>query len=127
MKKSLMFAICVLGLAMAIPTVLSAQGGGLVGDQEMAGDWKPNLVSIEKPEELVTPIDNKIETKEMTYDEKQVKAPTEYKPQEVKLPQPPKPPMDELQNNLVKFSFGRFASPYAKVFLNTGRNVDGLY
>ncbi len=125
MKKSLMFAICVLGLAMAIPTVLSAQGGGLVSDQEMAGDWKPNLGSIEKPEELVTPIDNKIETKEMTYDEKQVKAPTEYKPQEVKLPQPPKPPMDELQNNLVKFSFGRFASPYAKVFLNTGRNVDG--
>lgn len=125
MRKSMIHAICLLGLAVAIPVGLMGQGGVTVGDQEMAGDWKPNLGSMEKPEDQVTPIDNKIETKEMTYEEKQTKAPTEYKPQEVKLPPPPKPPMDELKNNLVKVSFGRFASPYAKLFLNTGRNVDG--
>lgn len=123
MRKWMIRAIGLLGLAMVAPVVLMGQG--LVGDSEMTGDWKPNLGNMEKPENSVTPIDNKVETKEMTYEEKQIKAKTEYKPQEVKLPQGPKPPMDELKNNLVKLSFGRFASPYVKVWLSTGRNLNG--
>lgn len=125
MKHLIAQAICLLGLAVALPLGLMGQGGLNLEGQEMTGDWKPNLGGMDKPEGQVTPIDNKVETKEMTYEEKQTKAPTEYKPQEVRLPQPPKPPMDELKNNLVKVSFGRFASPYAKLWLNSGRNVNG--
>ncbi|MFM2376679.1 MAG: hypothetical protein RLZZ165_1776 [Bacteroidota bacterium] len=125
MGKKIFYAICQLGLAMAIPMGLWGQGGVTIGEQEMSGDWKPNLGSIEKPEDQVTPIDNKVETKEMIFYEKQIKAPTRYQPQEVNPPAPPKPPMDQLQNNLFKLSFGRFASPYAKLFMNTGRKVDG--
>jgi hypothetical protein len=125
MRKLMMHATCLLGLAVALPIGLLAQGGIKIDTMSMTGDWIPNLGNLEKPDEQVTPVDNKIETKEMTYEEKQIKAPTTYDPLAPKLPQPPKPPMDELQNNLVKFSFGRFASPYLKLYLNSGRNVDG--
>jgi hypothetical protein len=125
MRKLMIHATCLLGLAMAIPMGLSGQVGNLNSEVETTGDWVPNLGNMDKPEEQVTPVDNKVETKEMTYEEKQVKAPTSYQPIVPKLPQPPKPPMEELKNNLVKLSVGRFASPYAKVFLNTGRNVNG--
>lgn len=125
MSKRMMHGLCLIVLAMAAPMALMGQGGVKIDPTEMTGDWKPNLGNMEKPEDAVTPIDNKIETKEMTYEEKQIKAKTEYKPQEVKLPAGPKPPMEELKNNLVKVSFGRFASPYAKLWLNTGRNLNG--
>ncbi len=125
MKKLMIHATCLLGLAVAIPVGLMGQGGVKVDDINVTGDWVPNLGNMEKPDEQVTPVDNKIETKEMTYEEKQIKAPSSYDPLVPKLPAPPKPPMDELQNNLVKISFGRFASPYAKIYLNSGRNVNG--
>jgi hypothetical protein len=125
MRKLMIHATCLLGLAVAIPVGLMGQGGVKVDDINVTGDWVPNLGNMEKPDEQVTPVDNKIETKEMTYEEKQIKAPSSYDPLVPKLPAPPKPPMDELQNNLVKISFGRFASPYAKIYLNSGRNVNG--
>ncbi|MFN8395442.1 MAG: hypothetical protein U0176_12430 [Bacteroidia bacterium] len=125
MSKRMIQGLCLIVMAMAAPVALLGQGGVKIDPTEMTGDWKPNLGNMEKPEDAVTPIDNKVETKEMTYEEKQIKAKTEYKPQEVKLPAGPKPPMEELKNNLVKVSFGRFASPYAKLWLNTGRNLNG--
>ena len=100
-----------------------AQGGVDLGPKEAFGDFKPNLGNMEKPISEPTIIDNKVETKDLTYDEKQIKAETKYEPLEVKAPQPIKAPMDELKNNLVKISFGRFASPYAKLWLNSGRNL----
>ncbi len=124
MRKLMIHAICLLGLAVALPVGLIAQPLKIEG-METTGDWVPNMGNMEKPEEQVTPIDNKVETKAMTYEEKQIKAPTSYDPLVPKLPPGPKPPMDELKNNLVKVSFGRFASPYAKIFLNSGRNVNG--
>ena len=125
MSKRMIQGLCLIVMAMAAPVALLGQGGVKIDPTEMTGDWKPNLGNMEKPEDAVSPIDNKVETKEMTYEEKQIKAKTEYKPQEVKLPAGPKPPMEELKNNLVKVSFGRFASPYAKLWLNTGRNLNG--
>lgn len=124
MKTWMKTAVCVLGIASAT-VVAKGQGGVQVGEQTTLGEWRPNLDNLEKPEKQATPIDNKVETPEMTFEEKQVKAPTQYTPIDPKMPEPPKPPAEDLKNNLVKLSFGRFASPYAKLYLNSGRNVNG--
>lgn len=125
MKKQLIKNIGLGLCAMLLFGATMAQGGVDLGPKEAFGDFKPNLGNMEKPISEPTTIDNKVETKDLTYDEKQIKAETDYEPLDVRAPQPIKPPMEALKNNLVKIGFGRFASPYAKLYLNSGRNLNG--
>lgn len=122
--KGILSALTVI-LFTAIAAPVWAQGGVVDGVQEATGTLKLQLQDLEKPEVQTPPVNNPVETKGIQYEEKEIEVQTDYKPLEVKAPQPPKVEMPPLLNNMVKVGFGRFASPYAKVYLNTGRNLDG--
>lgn len=118
--------IAVLGAWGLLSGTALAQGGSLTPDKlEITGDYEPNLSELEKPSMETPAIDNKVDTQGIEYQEKDIKAETEYQPLKARIPKPPKVKMPALYNNLVKVGFGRFASPLARVYLNTGRNLNG--
>jgi hypothetical protein len=121
LRSSLLFCLALVGLS----SVAFAQGGLVGGEQEAVGNLKLQLRDIEKPALAIPPVNNPVETKDIQYEEKEIPVKTDYQPLEVKAPQPPKVEMPPLLNNLVKVGFGRFGSPYAKLYLNSGRNLDG--
>jgi hypothetical protein len=120
LRSGLLLFLAMIGLA------LTAFAQPVVGgEQEAVGSLKLQLRDIAKPALTVPAVNNPVETKDIQYEEKEIPVKTDYQPLEVKAPQPPKVEMDPLLNNLVKFGFGRFASPYAKLYLNSGRSLDG--
>ncbi|MEM7035873.1 MAG: hypothetical protein AAF570_02765 [Bacteroidota bacterium] len=120
MKKIIVFtAFC--GMAS-----LGFGQGGLHDDKyEVTGSWQSNIADMDKPAMETPGVNNKVDTKGITYEEKDIKAETEYEPLGAKVPKPPKPQMDKLHNNFLKVGYGRFASPLAKLYMNTGRNLNG--
>ena len=114
-------AFMLLGL-LASSTYAQPLTGG--GDKEMTGTLEINLSNVEKPVIETPPPTNPVDTKGVTYEEKDIPVQTEYKPLDIKAPQPPKVEMPPLLNNMVKVGFGRFMSPYGKLVLNSGRNLD---
>jgi hypothetical protein len=126
MKTQSLRSALLLTIAMiALTTTAWAQGGPVGSEQEAVGNLKLQLRDIEKPALTIPPVNNPVETKDIQYEEKEIPVKTDYQPLEIKAPQPPKVEMPPLLNNLVKVAFGRFASPYAKLYLNSGRNLDG--
>lgn len=104
----------------------SAQGGGVGPDKiNVVNALELNLDDMDKPSMETPAVENKVETKGITYEEKEVKAETEYKPLEVKPPQPPKVAMKKLYPSFLKVGYGRFATPFAHLHLGSGRSLKG--
>ena len=93
-------------------------------NQTMTGDIDLNLGNLEKPAIETPAPSNPVDTKGVQYEEKDIMVKTDYQPLPIKAPAPPKVEMPPLFNNMISAGFGRFASPYASLFLNSGRNLD---
>jgi hypothetical protein len=118
-------AATVVALLMSIQ-ISMAQGGGVGPDKiNVVNALELNLDEMDKPTMGTPPVENKAETSGITYEEKEIKAETEYKPLEVKPPQPPKVVMEKLYPSFLKVGFGRFATPFAQLHLGTGRSLKG--
>ncbi|MEM0996575.1 MAG: hypothetical protein AAGN35_05835 [Bacteroidota bacterium] len=103
-----------------------AQGGGVGPDKlELENDLQLNLDEMEKPALETPPVTNKVETSGMTYEEKDIKADTDYEPLPVRPPKPPKVPMDKLYPNFLRLGYGRFASILGDLHLGTNRSIKG--
>lgn len=117
-KQNILALLCLL-----MPTWMVAQGLG-PDKIEITGDYEPNLSELDKPQ-METPNNApKVDTKDITYEEKEIQAETEYEPLPVRVPKPPKVKWPPLKNNFLKVGYGRFATPLAKLHLQTGRNLN---
>jgi hypothetical protein len=115
--------ICIL-----IPLRMVAQtGGGIIDttDKVFKRRWEASLGELQKPviPPPVPPANVPAET--MKFEEKEFSATTSYTPPAPRVKKPEKPVWPALQNNFVKVGFGRFSTPFAKLYMNTGRNTSG--
>lgn len=93
------------------------------GDKEVTQARKMEQIPESKKPELVIPSKKvKVETEGLEMETKEVEAKTVYTPPKPKAPKPVKVPVPKLYNNYLKLGYGRFATPFARLYLNNDRN-----
>lgn len=117
-----LFKLFMLATLLAGPFV--AQGQTLQENIELTNDYEPNLNDLDKPLLETPTVTPKVETKDVTFESKEIEAPTEYEPLKARVPKPRKIKWPPLKNNFLKVGFGRFFTPLALLHLETGRNLN---
>lgn len=116
-------AITIALICLLLPAMAIAQGMG-PDKIEITGDYEPNLSELDKPQMETPTVVPKVDTKDISYEEKKIQAETEYEPLPVRVPKPPKVKWPPIKNNFLKLGYGRFATPTADLHLQTGRNLN---
>lgn len=122
MKNYFAFAVLVLGF---MPSLMAQSS--VIGDtsRTYTRRWEASLEELKKPSIPPPVAPPKTESETLKFEEKKFEAPTAYTPPTPRIKKPEKPVWPALQNNYLKLAFGRFATPMAKLYLNTGRNTTG--
>ncbi|MCB9235706.1 MAG: TonB-dependent receptor [Bacteroidia bacterium] len=93
------------------------------GDKEVTQERLREEIPESKKPELTLPANQvKVETEGLEMETKEVQVQTEYTPPVPRAPQPEKPVFPKLYNNYLKVGYGRFATPFARLYLNNDRN-----
>ena len=122
--KNILKYIVFIWFCTAIPGgVLLAQVDGVKKDTTLLGDRQTEeIAETRKPDFQIPVITIPVQTSGLTFDTLDIPVKSEFKPAQPRVFPPEKEIWPALYNNFVKVGFGRFLTPYGRIYLNNGRN-----
>ena len=124
--KSIISKILILIVWAIVPFSFSFSQGdpsGVKKDTTLLGTRQTEeIAESRKPDFQVPVIVIPVQTGGLTFDTLDIPSKSEFKPAPPRFYPPDKEVWPALYNNFIKVGFGRFATPYGRLYLNNGRN-----